>query len=92
MNAPGSQYMPHIHSAASMGVTPVGLEGLQPPEFEVRVANVLQPPRISSGHRCTTMTTPDCLTQSYANGCKLISYILYIFVDDFFPAVVLLCT
>jgi hypothetical protein len=41
-----------------MGVTPGGLG----------VTNVLQPPRISSGHRRTTMTTPHCLTQSYANG------------------------
>jgi hypothetical protein len=27
-----------------MGVTPGGVRGLQPPEFEVGVANVLQPP------------------------------------------------
>jgi hypothetical protein len=28
----------------AMGVTPAGLRRLQPPEFEVGVANVLQPP------------------------------------------------
>jgi hypothetical protein len=35
---------PRGHKLILMGVTPGGLGGCNPPEFEVGVANVLQPP------------------------------------------------